>query len=235
MEQKRKLMMTAVICAVADLIIITLIILIFGTYRNRKNAETPLSAESAAVEEAAAGEETGSGSAEAAADDSTGPLTKEQIKRLLEDATEAYVGWVVGWGATLDRESDTLTVGNRKYCRVTDGKCRSIDEINTTLHAIYTNACCADYPIDSLYMEQDGKLYGYEMLGQGGDAPPGNVSLKILSQTETECRVCVQYSEEHASDLNCTLVKEDGKWKFTEPINVYTGFPYLEDTVPWVD
>lgn len=220
MEQKKKLLLTALICAAAVVIAILLIILIFGTYKNKKSAAAPAATEAQATE---------------AETESDAPLTKEQVKRLLEEATETYVGWIVGWGATLDRDNDTFTEGNQKYCLVTAGKYSSIAEINAAIHTYYTNACCEENPIDSLYKERDGKLYGYELLGQGGDAPPGNATLKILSQTETECRVCVEYSEEHASDLNCTLVKEDGKWKFTEPINVYTGYPFYEPTVPWTD
>ena len=242
MEQKRKLILTAVVCAAADLIVIALIVLFFGTYRDRKNAEPSGSAEAGIAQEtdaadavpADAAQESAPADASPAA--SAEPLTEEQVKRLLEEATEAYVGWVVGWGATLDRDGESFTENNMKYFRVTDGAYKSIEEIKAALHAVYTNACCADRcSVDSLYIERDGKLYGYELLGQGGDAPPGSATLKILSQTETECRVRVTYSSDYANDLNCTLVKEDGRWKFPEPINVYTGYPYLEPSVPWTD
>lgn len=260
MDNGRKIKLTVLICVMADIVILTLIVLVFGTYRNKKADATPAAETAAAADdtadasngdasngvpandsENAAGNSAGNGSSAdngttAAANTAAGELTKEDVKRLLEEGTKMYVGWVVGWGVTLDRTGDTLTENNMNYYLVTDGEYKSIEEIETAMHAIYTNACCADRcSVDSLYIERDGKLYGYELLGQGGDASPEHVDVKILSQTESECSIRVEYNSVYANDWDTTLVKEDGKWKFQQPINVFTGYPFFTDTVPWVD
>ena len=256
MANKRKIKYTVLLCVMADPVILTLIILVFGTYKNKKADDTPAAETVAAADDTAEGGNgsaangsadtaTGAGAANdggtgsaagttAAAENAAGELTKEDVKRLLEEGTKMYSGWVVGFVPTLDQD-DYYSVGNDKYYRVTAGEYKTVDEIKAALHNCYTNACFEEFHIDTLYQMKDGALYGYWLLGQGGDMSPEHVDVKILSQTENECSIRVVYDSVYANDWETTIVKEDGKWKFRKPIDVFNGYPYFTETVPWVD
>ena len=60
MDNGRKIKYTVLICVMADLVALTLIILVFGTYKNKKADDTPAAETVAAADDTAEG---GNGSA----------------------------------------------------------------------------------------------------------------------------------------------------------------------------
>lgn len=152
-------------------------------------------------------------------------LTASFIKNQVEKANYLYEGWVIGLTAAESFNWNDKVVKKTSYDTVTyrcikTTKFKTRKEIKDALATCFggdvLKKCCES--IDSDYIEKNGKLYGREELGQGGDIEINRLYLKNVVIKNTSCTFtisgyCSDYTSYTESDTY-TLYYRNGKWVY---------------------
>ena len=206
-------------------------------------AAAPQATQSAAPQTA---ENTGSATGEttsAAAQASAGSLSKEEILQLIARANQLTIGWLdLGFEAkkyfdgsdTVDIEIEGYSV---PFTALSGAPYASVDALKTAVHETYTAAASEIFDgfIPTMYRMKDGKFYAQSSLGQGDASDGCRVKIKLLSQSESECRLQLDHVYDpalgeildnyQAGDTvrseTMVLQKENGAWKFTSPVSLF--------------
>lgn len=172
-------------------------------------------------------------------------LTASFIKKQVEKANSLYMGWVIGlaaaesfnWSDRVVKKSsyDTVT-----YCCVKSTKFKTKKAIKNALATYFGGDVQKRYceMIDSNYIDHNGKLYGREELGQGGDIEINRLYLKNVKANNTSCTFtisgyCSDYTSYTESE-NYALYYRNGKWLYSN-YPVFTNMSMYYGHTKWMN
>lgn len=170
-----------------------------------------------------------------------GGLCFDDIHSLFYKANYISSCWVqstIGTEIDLDDSFIDVETNDQFYYQVTDGKYKSVDEIQTALHEVFTDSICNSF-LDDLhtnYRMVDDRLYG---LNTGVSTSPTSLNCLIvpLSESEYELQFTLNDNNDSLGNDddpeylgNISLILKDGEWKFDDYLAFYfDGIVFFQD------
>lgn len=158
-------------------------------------------------------------------------LTIRSLQKKLEKANRLNIGWIAHGEEAYNAYdwNDTKPIPGEssewlKYVRVKSTKYKSVSELKKAASKCFVKSTYTEI-IDSVYADFDGKLYrkSYDVGGDGGDE---KAALKIVSLTDTSCKIKVVGLNEYGMNSVYKLVYKNGYWLFTALMDDYGLYYY---------
>ena len=163
-------------------------------------------------------------------------ISKKEIEDMIVSANSFTLGWLhIGFeakkymdaGDTIQVQMDEYSI---PYTCVSGAPYRSVDELKAAVQQFYAAEACEIFDgfIQSMYLMKDGKLYVQSTIGQSGGSGFAHGTVRLLSQTENECRLQLDETNDPSADgqssasnsRTVTLINENGLWRFTAPVTL---------------
>ncbi|MGN1195061.1 MAG: fibronectin type III domain-containing protein [Acutalibacteraceae bacterium] len=172
-------------------------------------------------------------------------ITKSYIKKKIERANYLWLGWVSHGFAAAEAfdYKDVIYVSGVKYIRIKPNEFKSIAQMKAELATCFDGTAKQLYNdyIKHYYVERNGKLYGIEGLGEGGDMNPDRLSLINIKLTDTSCSFVVRgfcswdRSYVRESDT-CKLYYRNGNWVYLNDYpEMYENIDMYYGNTKWID
>ncbi|MGN1442396.1 MAG: fibronectin type III domain-containing protein [Acutalibacteraceae bacterium] len=172
-------------------------------------------------------------------------ITKSYIKKKIERANYLWLGWVShGFAAAEDFDyKDVIYVSGVKYIRIKSNEFKSIVQMKAELATCFGGTAKQMYNdyIKHYYIEKNGKLYGIEGLGEGGDMNPDRLSLINIKLTDTSCSFVVRgycsWDRSYVTESGtCKLYYRNGNWVYLNNYpEMYENFEMYYGKIKWID
>lgn len=167
----------------------------------------------------------------------SGKLSRAQIIKYLQKADELYDGWIChGYNVKFDYTDEIMHNGSW-FAKVDSDKFRSVSQLEKELKKYFSKEIYEDR-LNSYYCMHNGKLYGIEAFGQGGDIYPVKLKLIIYKRTNNYCSFCVMpfYDFEFGYDnpfaYSFEMKKINGRWIFIKNFPCAMG-AYSDKNIVW--
>ena len=162
-------------------------------------------------------------------------LSEAEIRDLFIQANQLYIGWLSNAFTPELVWDRSVKVDNKTYVYIEPTEFDSVQALEEALSRRFSEDLYRDR-VDNYYIMLNGEMYGFEALGQGGDAPASSLKLTVKTATSTDCTFSVtvysDYYDPYTSDYHMKM--QDGNWIFTDSFNGCMDL-YFHNDMPWID